>query len=58
MNDPDIEDFDYILSSVGNAYFSGVSFDQLWSCISISESREDLDAAVDATIRLNDIKDQ
>lgn len=57
MTDPDIEDFDYITSSIGNAYFSGVSLEQLWSCISISESREDIDAAIDATIRLNNIKE-
>lgn len=55
MNEEDIDDYMYITSTLGNAYFSGVSFDQLWNCISISDTREDLDAAVDATIRLNAI---
>ena len=48
-----ISDYNYIGSSIGNAYFSGVSFDQLWNCVSMSSSREELDAAVSATIRMN-----
>jgi hypothetical protein len=55
---PEIDDYDYILSSIGNAYFSGITFDQLWSCINISESREDLDAAIAATIRLTEIMER
>ena len=51
----EIDDYNHILSSIGNAYFSGITFDQLWSCINISESREDLDAAIAATIRLTEI---
>jgi hypothetical protein len=47
--------YNYITSSIGNAYFSGVSFDQLWNCVVISSSREELDAAVLATIRINDL---
>jgi len=50
-----ITDYNYITSSIGNAYFSGVSFDQLWNCVVISSSREELDAAVLATIRINDL---
>jgi hypothetical protein len=50
-----ITDYNYITSSIGNAYFSGVSFDQLWNCVVISSSREELDTAVLATIRINDL---
>lgn len=50
-----ITDYNYITSAIGNAYFSGVSFDQLWNCVTISSSREELDTAVLATIRINDL---
>ena len=50
-----ITDYNYITSSIGNAHFSGLSFEQLWSCVSISYTREELDAAVSAQIRLNEI---
>lgn len=50
-----ISDYNYIGSSIGNAYFSGVSFDQLWNCVAMSSSREELDAAVSATIRINEL---
>jgi len=55
MNDFKISDYNYIGSAIGNAYFSGVSFDQLWNCVAMSESREELDAAVSATIDLNQL---
>lgn len=55
MNDFDITDYNYIGSSIGNAYFSNVQFDQLWSCVSLSSNREELDSAITATIKLNDI---
>lgn len=51
----EITDYNYILSSVGNAYFSGLSFRELWDCVLLSENREQLDAAVDVTIKLKDI---
>jgi hypothetical protein len=53
MTDPKITDYEYIGSAIGNAYFSGVSFEQLWNCVFMSETREELDAAVTATIDLN-----
>lgn len=53
MNDFKISDYNYIGSAIGNAYFSGVSFDQLWNCVVMSETSEELDAAVSATIHLN-----
>ena len=55
MKDFEITDYNYIGSAIGNAYFSGVSFDQLWNCVSMSETREQLDAAVSATIKLNEL---
>ena len=54
-HDYEITDWNHILSSVGNAYFSGVSFDQLWQCVQVSENREELDAAVSAQIKLNEL---
>lgn len=51
-----ITEYNYIGSTVGNAFFfSGLSFDQLWSCVSLSYTREELDAAVTAQIKLNEI---
>lgn len=52
---PEITDFNYITSSIGNAFFSGISLEELWSCISVSKSREELDEAVSATIKLKEI---
>lgn len=54
-DDYSISDYNYIGSSIGNAYFSGLTFDQLWQCVAISETREQLDAAVSATIDLNNM---
>jgi hypothetical protein len=51
-----ISDYDYIGSAIGNALFSGLSFQELWSCVMLSSSREELDAAVDSTIKLKDIQ--
>jgi hypothetical protein len=48
-----ITDYNYIGSSIGNAYFSGVTYDQLWDCVVLSSNREELDAAVSATINFN-----
>lgn len=54
----DISDYNYIASSIGNAYFSGLSFDQMWECISLAETREQLDVAVSSTIILNQITER
>jgi hypothetical protein len=51
----EISDYNHIGSSIGNAFFSGVSFEQLWECVNMSQTREELDAAVSATIRLNEL---
>ena len=50
-----ITDYNYIGSAIGNAYFSGLTFSELWDCIYISSSREQLDAAVSATIKLKEL---
>lgn len=51
-----ISDYNYIGSSIGNAYFSGLSFQELWSCVMLSSTREELDAAVDLTIKLKELQ--
>jgi hypothetical protein len=56
MNEEDIDDFAYIGSSVGNAYFSGLTFSELWSCVKLSSNREELDAAIELTIKLKEIQ--
>lgn len=55
MNENYISDYNYVLSSVGNAFFSGLSFEELWSCVVLSDNREELDAAVKAAISLKKI---
>lgn len=55
MKYKEISDYNYIGSSLGNAYFSGMTFDQLWSCVVLSENREQLDEAVNSTIKLNEL---
>lgn len=54
--DPKISDYNYIGSAVGNAYFSGLSFTELWDCVSLSSSREELDAAIQITIKLKELQ--
>lgn len=58
MNYPEISDYNYIGSSIGNAFFSGLSFDELWSCVMLSSTREELDAAVDLTIKLKELQNE
>jgi hypothetical protein len=50
-----ITDYNYIGSAIGNAYFSGVSFNELWDCVFMSETPGELDAAISATIRLKEL---
>jgi hypothetical protein len=51
----DIEDWDYIMSTLGNAYFSGLTLPELWDCVSVSENREEFDVAVLTNLRLKEI---
>jgi hypothetical protein len=50
-----ITDYNYIGSAIGNAYFSGVSFNELWNCIVMCDAPDELDAAISATIRLKEL---
>jgi len=50
-----ISDYDYITSAIGNGIFSGLTINQIWSCISLSKNREQLDAAITAAIKLQEI---
>jgi hypothetical protein len=60
-NEFEISDIDYILSTVGNAYFSGLSFKEFWQCVSVciennpKLDREQLDHAVDIAIKLKEL---
>ncbi len=54
-NDHKITDYNYITSAIGNAHFSGLTFEELWNCVCISNTREELDAAVQATIKLYEL---
>lgn len=53
----EITDYNYIMSAIGNAYFSNMSFDQLWSCVMNSSDPAEFDAAVEAQIKLNQLVD-
>ena len=57
MEYKDGEEVNEVLSTIGNAFFSGVSFDQLWDCITLTDDRAKLDAAIKATIDLNELVD-
>jgi hypothetical protein len=50
-----ISDYNYIASAIGNAKFSGLTLEQIWSCIAMCKTREQLDAAISAAIRLKEI---
>lgn len=50
-----ISDYDYIASAIGNGIFSGLTINQIWSCILLSKNREQLDAAITAAIKLQEI---
>jgi hypothetical protein len=56
MNEYEITDYNYIGSAIGNAFFSGLSFQELWSCVTLSSNREELDAAVDLTIKFKELQ--
>lgn len=50
-----ITDYNYMGSAIGNAYFSGLSFEELWKCVLLAEDREQLDTAVDISIKLKQL---
>lgn len=55
MREPKIRDYDYILSSIGNAYFSGLSFTELWDSVRLSSNREELDICIQTQIKLKEM---
>lgn len=48
-------DYEHIGSSIGNAFFSGLTMEELWDCVLESKTKEELDFAVSATIWLKNI---
>jgi hypothetical protein len=46
--------YNFVISDVCNAYFSGLSFTELWECIKICENRNQLDTAINAQIWLKE----
>jgi len=50
-----ISDWNYIMSTLGNAYHSDLTFNEVWSCVSVSCTPEQFDAAVLITFRLKEI---
>jgi hypothetical protein len=51
----DISDYDYIMSALGNAIFSGLKPEQIWICVNISHNKEEFDTAVSTMIMINEI---
>lgn len=54
--EPKITDFARIGSSIGNAFHSGISFEDLWLSLQLCETAEQFDAAVSASIRIKELK--
>lgn len=52
---PEVDPFTWFRSSFGNAYFSGVSYEQMWQAVQMSETPEQLDAAISAIEDLNNM---
>lgn len=48
-------EWDYLTSTICNAYFSDLKFEELVDCVMLSADKDELDAAVSATIRLWEI---
>jgi hypothetical protein len=55
VSDLEISDWDYIMSSLGNAHFSGMTLSEVWECVRVSTNREEFDVAVLANLRLKEI---
>ena len=50
-----ITDYNYITSSLGNGYFSGLTLEELWDCCVNASNKEELDAAITITIKLKEM---
>lgn len=53
--DFDIDDHTYFSSTIGNAFFSGLSMEGLWNAVCVSSTREEFDEAVQAAIKLDEL---
>lgn len=42
---------------ISNAHFCGISLNDVYSCVTLSGNHDELDAAIEATIALNDLVD-
>lgn len=51
----DIPDWEFIMQSLANAYFSNLTFEELWNSVVLVDNREDLDVAIETAIKLNEI---
>jgi hypothetical protein len=52
-----ISTYNYLGSTVGNACFSGLTIEELFSCMLLSNNVQELDAAVSATIALKELQE-
>lgn len=55
VEDFEISDYNYIASALGNGFFSGLTMMEVWSCVSMSKTREELDEAIAATIWFKEV---
>jgi hypothetical protein len=55
VSDLEISDWDYIMSALGNAYFSGMTLTEVWDCVRVSSNREEFDLAVSTNLRLKEL---
>lgn len=53
--EPEITPFNYAASTFGNAYWSAITYENVWDGISMSSSFEEFDASILAIDRLNEI---
>ena len=55
-NSYEITDKNYILSALGNAYHSGLSFEQLWDCVRDAQDKtpKQIDADISAAIQAHE----
>lgn len=57
----EVEPMKYVGSTVGNAFFSGLTMEQLFECVCIADDEatpEAIDAAVSARIRMNELMEK
>lgn len=50
-----VADYAWITSAIGNAFFSGLTFEELWECVAHTTNAQDIDTAVDAAIKLKEL---